>query len=132
MKLFDLKLKNSCFLGEPLGFFTTISLVFSAVFSFLHVFISSDFFRCFHYWFHLLTSLFLHCCCCCCTAIATDLRELFLLSGVFFSYTLSCFYQGFPRAGSSALKVAGLPTDVQNTDLAHLYIWMTQCSATIW
>ena len=38
MKRFDLKLKNSCFLGEPLGFFTTISVVLSAVFSFLQIF----------------------------------------------------------------------------------------------
>ena len=39
----------------------------------------------------------------------------------FLSYTPSCVYQGFPGTGSSALKVAGLPTEVQNTDPSHLF-----------
>ena len=109
MKLFDLKLKNSCFLGEPLGFFTTISLVLSAVFSFLHVFISSDFFRFFHYWLHLLTSLFLHCCCYCCTAIAADLRERFLLSGVFFLTLLLAFIKASLGPAVLPWRLQGFP-----------------------
>ena len=59
------------------------------MFSFLHVFISTDVFGCTHRWLHLFTSLFLHCFSGtsflhCCTASATDLRERVLLQGVFY------------------------------------------------
>ena len=33
----------------------------------------------------------------------------------------TCIYQGFLGAGSFALKVVGPPTDVKNTDPAHLF-----------
>ena len=63
MKLFNLKLKNSCFLGES---FTVFHHCFFGCFQFfmflfLDVFISSDVFGEFHCWLHLFTSLFLHC-----------------------------------------------------------------------
>ena len=43
----------------------------------------------------------------------------------FLTFGSTCFYQGFLGAGSSTLKIAG----VRNTDPAHLFIWITQCSA---
>ena len=52
------------------------------------------------------------------TASATDLREFFLLSSIFYLTVLP---------GSSSLKVAGPPTEVRNTDLGHLFVWITQC-----
>ena len=115
-------LKTPVVLAESLGFFVTVSLMFL----FLHVFISSDVFGCFHCWLYLSISLFLHCCCYCeCYGFE---RAFFTLRS-FFSYTSSCFYQGFPGAGSSALKVAGSPTEVRKTDPAHLFVWITQYSA---
>ena len=70
---------------------------------------------------------------CCCTACATDLRELFLLLAVvylhsFLTFGTTYFYQCFPGAGNSALKVAGPSTEVRNTDPAHLFVWITQGS----
>ena len=50
----------------------------------------------------------------------------------FLTFGTTCLYQVFPRADSSALKVAGFPTDVRNTDPVHLFVWITQCSTTIW
>ena len=50
----------------------------------------------------------------------------------FLTFDTTCLYQVFPRADSSALKVAGFPTDVRNTDPVHLFVWITQCSTTIW
>ena len=37
-------------------------------------------------------------------------------------------FKGLLRAGGSSLKLQGLPTMVQNTDPAHLFVWITQCS----
>ena len=48
--------------------------------------------------------------------------ERFFHSQVFFTlqsfptFDTTCFYQGFPGAGGSILKVPGLPTEVRNTD----------------
>ena len=39
----------------------------------------------------------------------------------------TCFYQGFLGASSSSLLVAWPPTEVWNTDPAHLFVWITQC-----
>ena len=144
MKLFSSKLKKPLlFLGEPFRVFHhcfcrcfhfTIDFyycfqVFSLLIAFVHfitvssgVFISPLIlllfsFLCFHF------SNFLYCDCflsgtsflCCCTASATDLREFFLLSGVFYLTLLPdichnlLFYQGFPGAGSSTLKVVAGP-----------------------
>ena len=57
----------------------------------------------------------------------TDLRELFYSQALFtlhsfLTFGTTCFYQGFPGAGSSSLKVAGPPTEVRNTDPAHLSV----------
>ena len=70
---------------------------------------------------------------CCCTACATDLRELFLLLAVvylhsFLTFGTTYFYQCFPGAGNSALKVAAPSTEVRNTDPAPLFVWITQGS----
>ena len=72
---------------------------------------------------------------CCSTASATDLREFFLLSHVFYLTLLPdiwhnlLFYQGFPGASSSTLKVvAGCPTEVQNRPGPSVCS-ITQCSA---
>ena len=92
------------------------------------------FFECFHFTNFLYRdcilsgTLFV----CCCTASATDLRELFSLSGIFTlhffpTFDTTSFYQGFPWTSSSALKVAGPLTEVWNP--AHLFFWITQCSA---
>ena len=68
-------------------------------FSFLFVLIS------FHFHF-LLFSLFRSFFIVCVTASAT-----FFILRRFLPYTPFCLYQGFPGAGSSSLKVAGLPTE---------------------
>ena len=102
MELSSPKLKKLLFLGEPLrvfhhcffrGFhfspliFTTVFRVFSLLIAFFHV---TNFVA------FLSGTSFL-----CCTVSATDLRELFLLSGVFTLHTFPtfgtiCFYHGFP------------------------------------
>ena len=61
----------------------------------------------------------------CCTGCAMDLREHFFLSGIFTlnsfpTFGTTFFYEGFPVACSSALQVAGPPTDVQITDPVYL------------
>ena len=129
------------FWENPLGFFITVS---SDVFIFHHAFVSFSFhfFRWFHCWLHLFSWLFLNCLwstsfLCCCIVSATDLRECFLLSVIFYFKLLPAFIkaslgpavllwrlQVFPRTGSSVLKV-----EVRNTDLAHRFVWITQCSA---
>ena len=59
----------------------------------------------------------------------------FFYSQVFFvlysfpTFGITCFYPGLPGSGSSALKIAGPPTEVPNTKLAHLIVLVTQCSA---
>ena len=118
MKLFYTIFKKSSFFKRNLR----VSYFF--LFSFLLVFIS---FR-FHFFsfsflfvfvFFLLSFLqkFLHCLCFYHKCYGFD-RALFILSR-FLAYTLSCSYQDFPGAGMSALKVAGVPTEVRNTDPAH-------------
>ena len=132
-------LKNPVlFLGEPLG--SSISCCFHFfLFSFLHVSISS--FSSFLERFLLLIAFF--------NFTVSSLfvryfvfvllpRVLQIWNSAFYSLaffaidTPSCFYQGFSGALSSALKVAGLPTEGRNTGLLYLFVWITQCSATIW
>ena len=65
---------------------------------------------------------------------ATDLRSFFYSQAFFTLHSFAtfgttCLYQSFPGASSSVLKVAGPPTEVRNTDPAHLFVWITQCSA---
>ena len=62
--------------------------------------------------------------------------ESFFYSQAFFTlyffstFGTTCFYQVFPGASSSTLKVvAGPPTGVRNTGLPHLFVWITQCLA---
>ena len=138
IKLFNLKLNTVYFLGEPFRVFyhCFVGRFHFFMFSFLHVFISLwfHFFRCFLgvfivdcicslHRFLSVCSLFVHWCIV--TASATDLREKFLLWGVLYLTISSCFYQDFSGSGSSALKVGGFPTQVQNTDPAHPFVWIT-------
>ena len=58
------------------------------------------------------------------TASATDLREHFLLSSVFY-LTLLPFFQGFPGAVSSTSKLAVLHADLRNIVPARLFVWIT-------
>ena len=74
---------------------------------------------------------------CFCAVVPPMLRiwESFFYSKVFFTihsfrtFDTTCFYQGIPGAGNSAMNIAGLPTEVRNTDPVHLFVWITQCSA---
>ena len=115
MKLFNLKLKNSSFLGENFRLFH--HCFFRRFHSFFfHAFISSrsHFFRCFHCWLHLFALLFLYCFSstpflCCCTASATDLRGRFLLSGVFYLILLPAFIKTFLGPAVLPWRLQGLP-----------------------
>ena len=136
-------IKNYCFLGEPFRVFHqcffrcsdfTVDFYYCLLIAFVHsitvssgVFISPLvlllFFECFHFtnflyrdWVLSGTS-FLRCC----TASATNLRELFLLSVVFYLTLLPnirynlLFYQAFPWADSYTWKVVvGSPTETQS------------------
>ena len=72
---------------------------------------------------------------CCCTASAMDLKGLFFPLSRFLPYTSTRnlaqpdFFKASLGAGSSSLKVTEPPTEVRNTDLAYLFVWITQCSA---
>ena len=74
---------------------------------------------------------------CFCAVVPRMLRiwESFFYSKAFFTlhsfrtFGTTCFYQGIPGAGNSAMNIAGLPTEVRKTDPAHLFVWITQCSA---
>ena len=46
--------------------------------------------------------------------------QAFLTLSSFPTFGTTCFYKGFTGAGKISLKVLGPPTEVQNTDLAHL------------
>ena len=126
------------------------SLLFSGVFIFDYLWsLHHCFFRCFYFTtdfiivfqvfsFHQLSSpglffvstSFL----CSFTMSAMDLRGIFY-SQVFFTlhsfltFNTNCIYWRFPGADSSTLKVVGPPTEFRNTDLVHLFVWITQCSA---
>ena len=101
------------------------------MFSFPLVFISLCF--CFFRSSDFLTSLFLHCLSgtlfLCCYRKCYGYKRTFFTLRRFLPYFLSWFYQGFPGASSSALKVAGLSTEVWNTDLARLFLWIIEYSA---
>ena len=108
------------------------------VYSFLFVFISSlffpscfRFFRYFYCWLYLFTSLFLRFC----VVTATWVYGCYEFERASFTlrwslpYTPSCFYQGFDGADSSALKVAGLPTEFRSIDPTHMFVSITRCLA---
>ena len=115
--------------------------MFSLLIAFVHFTVSSHvsisplililFFECYHF------TNFLHRDCFlsgtsflgCCTTSAMNWRGLFLFTGIFYHFLPNCFYQAFPGTCSSALKVAEPPTQVRNTDSAHLFVWITLCSA---
>ena len=129
MNRFSLMLKNSYFV-----FRRTHRVFHFFLCSFLFVFISSR--------FHLFSFLFLfdftffcfrffRCffTVCVVTTNAADLGERLTIrhflpytSSCFLTFGTICFYQGFPEAGSSSLKIAGPSIQVQNTDLVHLLV----------
>ena len=147
-------LKNSWFV-----FRSTLRVFISScfrffLFCFLHVFIASSFyfflfpflhvfiFACSRFFLFLFLLVFvfpdafivdyicsLHCFFIVCVVTAST--SAFFPLRRFLPYSASCFYQGFSRAASSAFKVAGLPTEIWNTDSAHLFVWITQCLANI-
>ena len=61
-------------------------------------------------------------------------RTFFILKR-FLTYILSqhlaqpAFIMASLGAGTSSMKVAGPPTEVRNTDPAHIFVWTTYCSA---
>ena len=60
------------------------------------------------------------------TASATDLRERFLLSGVFFYLTLlPASFKASLGAGSSTSRLAGLHIDLRNIAPARVFVWIT-------
>ena len=118
------------FLIEPLGFFNFscfhfLSFLFLVVFtsSRFHFFMSSFlkmFSLLFAFFYFTVSSLLLL------LLRALRIGENVFNSSVFFTlhsfptYGTTCLYEGLPRAESSALNVAGLSTEVRNTDLVHL------------
>ena len=114
MQLSNFKLKKSCFFGEPLGFFITLSwdVFIFFMLSILYVFIYSSL----HFFMYRK-----------CYGIE---KASFTLR-LFLPYTPSCFYQGLPGPGSSALKNPECFTEVRNTSRTHLFVSITQCSAII-
>ena len=59
---------------------------------------------------------------------ATDLREHFWLSGIFYSAIFPVFFfQGFPGASNSTAKLAGFHTDLRNIAPAQLFVWRVLC-----
>ena len=124
MKLFNLKPRNSCFLGE------NFRLFHHCFFRRFH-----SFFSCFHFFtFSFLQMFSLLIAFVCFTVSLLFLKySIFVLlycechgfEGSLFTfrrflpYTPSCFYQDFPGAGSFTLKVTGLATEAQNTDSVH-------------
>ena len=124
MKLFKLKLKNSCFYENPLWFFITVSLdVFIS--SCFHIFIF-DLFRCF--WVFSLLIAFVHFTVSLRFFRCYSYRKFYRFERAFFTLMhfyltfISCYCQGFPLTGNSAWKVAGLLNEVRNTDSAHLFV----------
>ena len=139
----NLKLRNSCFF-----FRKTVGVFRHCLFrcSFFYAFICS----CFHFFtfsfLQMFLGVFIDDCICSLHffftvryfVFALLYRECYGFERAYFTprcflpYTLSCFYQGFTGAGSSALKVSGLPTEVRNTEPQHQFVWTKQCSTTIW
>ena len=129
MNRFYLMLKNTYFVFRRTHkvfhfFLCSVLFVFISsrfhLFSFLFLF---DFtFFCFRFFRCFFTV-------CVVTTNATDLRERFTIrhflpytSSCFLTFGTICFYQGFPEADSSSLKIAGPSIQVQNTDLVHLLV----------
>ena len=59
------------------------------------------------------------------TTSATDLRECFLLSGVFYLTLLPASFKASLGAGSSTSRLAGFHADLRNIVLAWLFVWIT-------
>ena len=122
------------FLGEPLRvfhycflrcFISPFLLLFSGVFI-VDCIYSLQFLLCHDFFYQVLRF---------CAAIPRKLRAVFTLhSFPTFGATLAApttqlHQPASLAASSSALKITGPPTDVQNRDPAHLFVWITQYSA---
>ena len=59
------------------------------------------------------------------TASATDLKQRFLLSDVFYLTLLPTFFKASLGAGSSTSNLARLPADLRNIVPAQLFVWIT-------
>ena len=100
------------FISSWFYFFVFLFLqIFSLLIAFAHFTVSSLFVR--YFVFVLLPQVL-------------RIWENVFYSQAFLPYFPFWFYQGFPGASSSALKVAGLFTEVWNTDPAHLFLWIIQ------
>ena len=127
MKLF--KLKNSCFFRRTLRVFhhCFFGCLHFLMFSFLQMFSGVFIVDCI-YLLHYSSLLLLL------PRLLRIWKSVFYSDVVFTLHLFStfgttCFYQGFPGADGSALKVTGVPTEVRNTDSTHLFVWIGQCSA---
>ena len=144
MELSSHKIKVPVFCRRPhWGVFIT---AFSCVFIVKYWF-SPLFFGCFHRWLHFFMSpafftltafflLFIRY-----FVFVLLYREYYRFERAYFTlrcflpYTTSrnlaqpAFIKVSLEAGSFFLKVAGPPTEVQNTDPTHLFVWSTQYSA---
>ena len=113
-------------LSQVFSFFTFLRCFNFSHFSGVFIF---TFLRCFI--FHLFW-VFL----CCCIASGTDLRELFLLTSVFYLTLLPDIWHNL-LLSRLPWELAVLPwrlqglllSEVRNTDPAHLFVWKTQYSA---
>ena len=69
------------------------------------------------------------------TASATNVKDIFFTLRRFLPYTPSrnlaqpAFINASLGTGSSSSKVAGPPTEIQKTDLAHMFVSIPQRSA---
>ena len=129
------------FLGEPLGFFITVS---SDVFIFLHAFISSDgfiflcafnyscfcFFRCFYCWLHLFNSLFLHCLSgtlfLCCYHECYRFERQFLLPGIFYLTLLPAFIKDSLGPAVLPWRLWGFPLKFE-TQTQPMWLFESHC-----
>ena len=64
------------------------------------------------------------------TASATDLRERFLLSGIFYLTFHPAGFRCLPGAGGSTSKLAGFHADLRNIAPAQLFVWITTIQKT--
>ena len=120
----EMKHFYSRFLGEHLGCFVSSCFSFF-LFPFLLLLISSCFwfFRCFYCSLHCFVRYFVF------VLLPGVLRiwesvsysQVFFTLHSFLTFGTICFYQGLPGARTLALKVAGLSTEVWNTDSTHLF-----------
>ena len=65
------------------------------------------------------------------TMSATDLRERFLLSGIFYLTPLPASFKASLGAGSSTSRLAGLHANLRIIASARLFVWITTIHKTV-